>query len=152
MAGWRTVGWRPEIPVLKQKILRSTLWLSLIGTVCLCSCSVTQECVAHALTPSFQMEEGKTATEWERQRQREREMLMKAEQREYKLSQQLCRGLRGRLSRPSSMSALIMSLEQCGPLWTGYFAIFSSCPTTPPCLSVSPSHTNTHFIDMSALS
>ncbi|XDV43483.1 hypothetical protein PO909_011960 [Leuciscus waleckii] len=44
-------------------------------------------------------------------------MLMKAEWREYKLkSQQLCRGLRGRLSQPSSMSALIMSLEQCGPL------------------------------------
>lgn len=71
MSGWRTVGWRPEIPVLKHKILRSKLWLSLIGTVCLCSCSVTQECVAHALTPSFQMEEGKKATEWERQRQRE---------------------------------------------------------------------------------
>lgn len=59
-------------------------------------------------------------------------MCARAERREYKLkSQQLCRGLRGRLSRPSSMSALIMGLEQCGPLWAGYFTILSSYPTTP---------------------
>lgn len=67
------------------------------------------------------------------EKMRAREMLMKAERREYKLkSQQLCRGLRGRLSRPSSMSALIMGLEQCSPLWAGYFTILSSCPTRPP--------------------
>lgn len=70
---------------------------------------------------------GKTETE----RKCAREMLMKAEWREYKLkSQQLCRGLRGRLSPPSSMSALIMSLEQCGPLWVRCFTILSSSPTT----------------------
>ncbi len=74
-----------------------------------------------------------------------REMLMKAEWREYKLkSQQLCRGLRGRLSRPSSMSALIMGLEQCDPLWAGYFTILSSCPTTPP-LARSISHKHSFY-------
>lgn len=39
----------------------------------------------------------------------ELELLMKAECRNYKLeSQQLCPGLQGRFSQPSSMSALIM--------------------------------------------
>lgn len=69
-------------------------------------------------------------------RETERGLLMKAECRDYKLeSRQLCPGLQGRSSQPSSMSALIMGWNNafhCRPaLWLPKRGVPHQHPPTP---------------------